>query len=71
MIILLLQEETQIVTDIFTITQKISISGGVDENQVPDSSTAAAGIIPSLTVSPLNKVDEEETKTQSTTCQSS
>ena len=54
------RRDSQIVTDIFTITQKISISGGVDENQVPDSSTAAAGIISSLTVSPPNKVVEEE-----------
>ena len=27
--------DSQIVTDIFTITQKIPISGGVIENQVP------------------------------------
>ena len=54
------RRDSQIVTDIFTITQKISISDSVDENHVPDSSTAAAGIISSLTVSPPNKVVEEE-----------
>ena len=54
------RRDSQIVTDIFTITQKISISGGGDENQVPYSSTAASGIISSLTVSPPNKVVEEE-----------
>ena len=54
------RRDSQTITDIFTITQKIPISGGVDENQVPDSSTAAAGIISSLTVSPPNKVVEEE-----------
>ena len=55
------RRDSQIVTDIFTITQKIPISVVVDENQVPDSSTvAAADIVSSLTVTPSNKVVKEE-----------
>jgi hypothetical protein len=52
--------DSQIVTDIFKITQKIPISGGVDENQVPDSSTVTEYVDSSSTVSPPNKVVKEE-----------
>ena len=50
------RRDSQIVTDIFTITQKIPISGIVDENQVPDSSTVAENIVSNVTVFPPNKV---------------
>ena len=57
------RRDSQIVTDIFTITQKIPISGGVNENQYPDSSTIAAGIVTSLTVSPQINLLKKKRKT--------
>ena len=54
------RRDSQIVTDIFTITQKIPISGSVDENQVPDSSTVTEYVDSSSTVSPPNKFVKEE-----------
>ena len=54
------RRDSQIVTDIFTITKKIPMSGSVDENQVPDSSTVAEYVDSSSTVSPPKKVVKEE-----------
>ena len=52
--------DSQTVTDIFTITQKIPISGGVIENSTPDLSSVAANVVSTFTVSPPNTVTEEE-----------
>ena len=52
--------DSQIVTDIFTITQKIPISGGVIENSAPDLSSVEADVVSTFTVSPPNTVTEEE-----------
>ena len=52
--------DSQIVTDIFTITQKIPISSSVNKIEGSDSSTLAIDAVTSLNLSPPNTITEEE-----------
>ena len=53
------RRDSQIVTDIFEMTQKILISGDVNENQGSELSKLAADVVSSLTVSPPDTFVEE------------
>ena len=52
--------DSQIVTDIFSITQRIPISSSANEIEGFHSSTVADHVFESLNVSPLNTGNEEE-----------
>ena len=52
--------DSQIVTDIFSITQKIPISSSVNKIEGSDSCTLAIDAVTSLNLSPPNTITEEE-----------